>query len=171
MSGTENCEKTEQTGTAQQEGQTGAAESPAQKMDRILRSDRPQYLKKQVEKLRIEASKNRVAAKEALEAKAALEAQADEIRKELAQLRTAHRSEMIMRKFDAAGCLKSSLALKDVPEDCGDIDKFIENYRIENPFLFGKNKNFHGGLFKPQNKQILSPSQRMDKVIRSALGR
>ena len=49
MSGTENCENTEQTGAAQNEGQTGAAESPAQKMDRLLRSDRPQYLKKQIE--------------------------------------------------------------------------------------------------------------------------
>ena len=171
MSGTENCENTEQTGTAQNEGQTGAAESPAQKMDRLLRSDRPQYMKKQIEKLRLEASKNRVAAKEALEAKAALEAQAARIRDELARLKSAHRAEVIMRKLDAAGCLKSSLALKDVPEDCEDVDKFIETYRVENAFLFTKNKTSHGGLFKTQNKQILSPSQRMDRVIRSALGR
>ena len=182
MSGTENCENREQTGAAQIEGQTGAANgerqtgaaenlSPSQKMERLLREGRPQSMKKQIEKLREEASKNRVAAKEALDAKAALEAQAEEIRTELEALKRAHRAEVIMRKFDAAGCVKSSLALKDVPEDCEDLDGFVEAYRAENPFLFNKTKTKHGGFFKPQKTRILSASQEMDRAIRTALGR
>ena len=187
---TENCKTKEQTGAAQNQGQTGAARaeeqcasledgqtgaaenlSPAQKMENLLREGRPQYLKKQIEKLRQEASKNRVAAAEALEAKTELEAKAKQIQTELAELKKAHRAEVIMRKLDARGCLKSSLAVKDVPEDCEDLDKFIETYCNENPFLFNKNKTRHGGLFKPQKTRILSPSQQMDRVIRSALGR
>lgn len=178
MSGTQNT-TTAQPGAARPivpktetaQSQPGAAETPAQKMDRLLRSDRPDSLKKQIEKLRQEAAQNRAAARDALEAKAELEKKAAEISAELAQLKSAHRAEMIMRKFDAAGCVKSSLALKDVPEDCTDLDKFIETYRIENPFLFTKNKTLHGGLFKPQKTEVLTPSQRMDRAIRTALGR
>ena len=163
----------EQAGSAQTAGQTGAAQklSPAQKMDRILRSKRTESMKKEIEKLREEASKNRIAAKEAIEARTLLEQQAAEIKSELETLKKAHRAELLMRKLDAAGCIKSTLVVKDIPENCDDIDTFIENYRSENSFLFNKNKISGNDFFKPQKSQLLSASQQMDRVIRKALGR
>ena len=163
----------EQAGSGQTAGQTGAAPklSPAQKMDRILRSKRTESMKKEIEKLREEASKNRIAAKEAIEARTLLEQQAAEIKSELETLKKAHRAELLMRKLDAAGCIKSTLVVKDIPENCDDIDTFIENYRSENSFLFNKNKISSNDFFKPQKSQLLSASQQMDRVIRKALGR
>ena len=100
-----------------------------------------------------------------------LEQQAAEIKSELETLKKAHRAELLMRKLDAAGCIKSTLVVKDIPENCDDIDTFIENYRSENSFLFNKNKISSNDFFKPQKSQLLSASQQMDRVIRKALGR
>lgn len=145
--------------------------TPAQKMDRLLRAGGSSGMKREIERLKAEAARNRVSAKEALEAKAQVEAKAEEIRNELNALKVAHRNEVIMRKLDAAGCLKSSLAVKDVPLECEDIDEFIEQYRAENSFLFSSKRSSHGGIFKPSKTKVLSPSQQMDRIIRAALGR
>ena len=149
--------------------------STSEKMDLLLRGNSSESMKKEIEKLRRESAKYRISARDASLAKSQLQERSEAIAAELADLKQKHRAEVLMRKFDKAGCIKSELALKDVPADIALDDEalsvFIDNYKKENAFLFSEVKNSHGGIFKPAKNVNLSPSQQMDRIIRSALGR
>lgn len=145
--------------------------TPAQKMDRLLRSSNTNSMKKEIEKLRKESAKYRTASKQEAEQRAVLEEKAKEIQKELDALKISHRSLKIMRALDKAGCIKSELVAKDIPQDCEDLEQFIEEYKVQNDFLFKEKKQSYGGSFKPAAAKNLTPSQQMDAYIRAALGR
>lgn len=148
--------------------------TPAQKMDLLLRGQSPAQLKREIEKLRKEAAKYRTSSKKEEEQKLALQTRAQEIQNELDALKNAHRTLAVIRKLDKAGCIKSELVAKDIPDDLelGEgMDEFIERYKEENEFLFQQNRaNNFGGTFKSTTK-VLTPSQQMDAYIRAALGR
>lgn len=145
--------------------------TPSEKMDVLLRGATPKGMRREIEKLRKESAKYRISAREEAAQRSALQEKADAIQKELDNLKESNRNLKIMRALDNAGCLKSELVAKDIPADCADFEEFIENYKNENGFLFGIKKQSHGGNFKPQNSQNLTPSQRMDNYIRKALRR
>lgn len=148
--------------------------TPAQKMDLLLRGHSPNRLKKEVEKLRKEAAKYRTSSKKEEEQKLALEAKAKEIQEELESLKNEHRKLNVMCKLDKAGCVKSELVAKDIPEDVSGeaLDEFIAQYKEQNSFLFQEQKgSSFGGTFKSAVTKVLTPSQQMDAYIRAALGR
>ena len=149
--------------------------TPAQKMDLLLRGHSPAQMKKEIEKLRKEAAKYRTSSKKEEEQKLALQTRAQEIQNELDALKQEHKNLTVIRKLDRAGCIKSELVAKDIPdnlESSEELDKFIEQYKEENGFLFQESKsNNLGGTFKTCTTKVLTPSQQMDAYIRAALGR
>ena len=145
--------------------------TPSEKMDMLLRGATSKGMRREIEKLRKESAKYRITARDEALQRSALQEKADSIQKELDILKESNRNLKIMRALDKAGCLKSELVSKEIPADCSDFEEFIENYKNENGFLFGVRKQTHGGNFKPQNSQKLTPSQRMDNYIRKALRR
>lgn len=149
--------------------------TPAQKMDLLLRGHSPAQMKKEIEKLRKEAAKYRTSSKKEEEQKLALQTRAQEIQNELDALKQEHKNLTVIRKLDRAGCIKSELVAKDIPdnlESSEELDKFIEQYKEENGFLFQASKNNNlGGTFKTCTTKVLTPSQQMDAYIRAALGR
>ena len=149
--------------------------TPAQKMDLLLRGHSPAQMKKEIEKLRKEAAKYRTSSKKEEEQKLALQTRAQEIQNELDALKQEHKNLTVIRKLDRAGCIKSELVAKDIPdnlESSEELDKFIEQYKEENGFLFQESKNNNlGGTFKTCTTKVLTPSQQMDAYIRAALGR
>lgn len=165
-------EKTAENAAAQNEEAKGKKDlTPSEKMDMLLRGATPKGMRREIEKLRKESAKHRLNAKEEAEQRTVLQEKAAQIQKELDNLKETNRNLEIMRALDKAGCLKSELVAKDIPTDCTDFEKFIADYKNENGFLFGIKKQTHGGTFKPQNARNLTPSQRMDNYIRSALRR
>lgn len=145
--------------------------TPAQKMDNLLRKNTSSQLKKEVEKLRKESARYRQASKKEFEQKTELLKKSEEISRELEALRVSNRTLKVLRALDNAGCIKSDLVAKDIPEDCEDLDSFINNYKESNGFLFKPKKTFVGNSFKASGSKNLTPSQQMDAFIRAALGR
>ncbi len=145
--------------------------SPGQKMDLLIRSSSSKSMKKEIERLRKEAARYRTSSREESAIRLQMQAKADEIQKELTALKASHSSLNLIRKLDKAGCIKSELVAKDIPADCEDIDAFIADYKKQNSFLFSSKKQNIGGMFKPSKNVNLTPSQKIDKIIRSALGR
>ncbi|MBQ2643980.1 hypothetical protein IJG14_00225 [bacterium] len=76
-----------------------------------------------------------------------------------------------IHKLENLGCLKPELVLKDIPDDCQNFDEFINEYQINNPFLFKKTKYRHGFSFRGSKSSNYTASQQMNNYIRSALGR
>lgn len=148
--------------------------TPSQKMDALIRGTSAGNMKREIEKLRKEAAKYRTSSKVEAEQKLEIQAKAQEIQKELDALKAEHRNLSIIQKLDKAGCIKSELVAKDIPSDLSsgeDLNKFIENYKEQNKFLFKAPKQNAGGTFKTSGKKNLTPSQQMDAYIRAALGR
>lgn len=162
-----------------QQTQTGAEKTgereltSSEKMNEMIRSSSPKHIHREMQRLRDESAKNRKTLKTEAEEKLNLQAKAEEIQAELTALKATHRSLNIMRLLDKAGCIKSELVAKDIPEDCKDFEEFIENYKKENGFLFQslQQKQNRGGSYKPSTTVNLTPSQQMDAYIRQALGR
>lgn len=162
--GTEETEKTE----------VEKALTPSQKMDELIRGTSSIHMKKEIEKLRKEAAKYRNSSKSEAEQKLLLQAKAQEIQQELDALRKENRNLSVIQKLDKAGCIKSELVAKDIPdnlETAEDLDNFIKAYKEKNKFLFNAPKQNVGSSFKASGVKNLTPSQRMDAYIRAALGR
>ncbi len=145
--------------------------SASQKMDLLIRASSSKSMKKEIERLRKEAARYRTSSREESAIRLQIQAKADEIQNELNALKASHNSLTLIRKLDKAGCIKSELVVKDIPSDCEDVDSFITDYKKENPFLFSSKKQNIGGMFKPSKNLNLTSSQKIDKIIRSALGR
>ena len=167
--------QSEQSGVAQKqediEEVTEEKLSPSQKMDKLIRGNSSNYLKKEIEKLRKEAAKYRSISKIEAAQKLELQKMSEEIKKELDSLKESNRNLKIMRALDKAGCIKSDLVSKEVPIDCENLEEFIERYKEDNKFLFSAQKKNVGSTFKASGAKNLTPSQQMDAYIRAALGR
>lgn len=148
--------------------------TPSQKMDELIRGTSSANMKKEIEKLRKESAKYRNSSKSEAEQKLLLQAKAQEIQQELDALRKENRNLSVIQKLDKAGCIKSELVAKDIPdnlETAEDLDNFIKAYKEKNKFLFNAPKQNVGSSFKASGVKNLTPSQRMDAYIRAALGR
>lgn len=155
----------------QNEGTKEEKLSPSQKMDRLIRGTTNSYLKKEIEKLRKEAAKYRTVTRNEVLKKIELQKKSAEIQKELDELKETNRHLKIVRELDKAGCKKSELVFKDVPNDCENLEEFIKNYKEENQFLFSEPPKNIGSTFKTSGTKNLSAAQKMDAYIRAALGR
>ena len=147
----------------------------SQKMDMLIRGNSISYMKKEIEKLRKEAAKYRNSSKSEESQKLVLQEKSKLMEQELIALKAENRRLAVIRKLDNYGCIKSELVEKDIPQDLElneGIDEFIQNYKEKNEFLFKKHRpSSIGGNFKSVGAKTLTPSQRMDVYIRSALGR
>lgn len=149
----------------------GKEVNTSEKMNAFIRGASPKTMHREIEKLRKESAKFRNSSKEESKQKLEIQEKAQAIQSELEALRAEHRSLKLVRALDKAGCVKSELVAKDIPQDCDDVDGFIEKYKAENSFLFGVKKTSHGGTFKPTSTVNLTQSQQIDRAIRQALGR
>ena len=168
-------EQTSQTGFDEDFGEKDFAQkeskTAAEKMDSLLRGNNSLYLKKEIEKLRKEAAKFRLASKNEAEQRILFQEKTELFEKELAELKESHKNLKIMRALDKAGCLKSELVAKDIPANCENLEDFIEAYKGENSFLFKVPKQNISTTFKSSGSKNLSAAQKMDAYIRAALGR
>jgi len=159
MSGTEENLQNKQLDT-EKDGQSGTD-----------KSESIEDLKAQIASLRKENAKYRISAKNSGSEKETISEELKKLRDEF----EATKKENILVKrqslLDKAGCVKSELVVKDIPEDCEDVEKFIDKYKEENPYLFKETNKSHGGNHKGSGKNTLTPSQQMDAYIRAALGR
>lgn len=147
----------------------------SQKMDMLIRGNSISYMKKEIEKLRKEAAKYRNSSKFEESQKLVLQEKSQLMEQEITALKFENRRLAIIRKLDNYGCVKSELVEKDIPKDLElneSLDEFIQNYKEKNEFLFKKQRpSSIGSNFKTVGAKTLTPSQRMDVYIRSALGR
>ena len=128
-----------------------------------------QSLKEQISELRKEAAKYRTSAKTTATEKQTVEEQLKALQEEFAK--TKKENTLVKRQslLDKAGCIKSDLVVNVIPDDCDDVQAWIDNYKKENEILFKKEN--HGGSYKPSSTTNLTPSQMMDNYIRAAAGR
>ena len=124
-----------------------------------------------VARLHKECAKYRLALKTSNQEKLTVQQQFDDVRKQLESLKAQSFEQIALMKLDKQGCLRSALVLKDIPQDCENLDEFIENYRKNCPFLFSNKKSKHGFSFKGGKNANYTPSQKMNNYIRSAIGR
>lgn len=126
-------------------------------------------LKNQIADLRKEAAKYRISAKNYSAEKQIAEDQLKSLQEELTTAKKENRFVKCQMLLDKAGCIKSDLVANIIPDDCEDIQAWIEEYKRDNEILF--NKQDHGGAFKPSQINNLSPSELMNSFIRQAAGR
>lgn len=151
----------------------GNALTQSERMNQMIRSSSPKTMQREIEKLRKESAKYRTSSRDEANEKLEIIEKAREVQQELDALKAQHRTLKIMRALDSAGCIKSELVAKDIPDDCKDFDEYIKTYKVENGFLFNsaRQKQSRGGAHKPSTTVNLTPSQQMDMSIRKALGR
>lgn len=93
------------------------------------------------------------------------------LQEELAQ---AKKENLLVKRqalLDKAGCIKSDLVVSVIPEECEDVQAWIDNYKKENEVLFKKESTNHGGNYKPSNTKNMNPDEVMNMFIRTAAGR
>lgn len=95
----------------------------------------------------------------------------EEIKTELDSVCKQKREREIFYTLEKFGCLKPDLVIKDIPENCENVEDFLSSYKTQNPFLFESPKTKHGFAFRSNRAVNYSPSQQMNNYIRSALGR
>ncbi len=130
-----------------------------------------QSLKEQISDLRKEAAKYRTTAKTTATEKQTVEEQLKILQEEFAK--TKKENTLVKRQslLDKAGCIKSDLVVNVIPDDCEDVQGWIENYKKENGILFKKETTNHGGGYKPSTTSNLTPAEQMNSFIRTAAGR
>ena len=163
MSGTEEQTNAAQSGTEQQN--TAGNQSGTDFNAEI------QALKEQISDLRKEAAKYRTTAKATATEKQSVEEQLKALQDEFAKTK---RENLIVKRqamLEKAGCIKSDLVVNVIPDDCEDVQAWIDEYKKENEVLFKKNNTNHGGSYKPSSASNLSPSELMSDYIRRAAGR
>ena len=125
----------------------------------------------QIAKLHRECARYRTALNTSNSEKADLEKLVNNLKADFDSVSRQNYNQNIIRKLENAGCLKPSLVLKDIPEDCQNIDEYLEEYKNNNSFLFRQPKSRHGFSFKNGKATNFTASQQMNSYIRSALGR
>ena len=156
MSGTEDQNLNIQPG-AEQAGSQSGTDNNAQ----------IESLKEQISELRKEAAKYRTSAK----GKETVEEQLKILQEEFAKTKKENLLVKRQALLDKAGCIKSDLVVNVIPEDCEDVQAWIDNYKKENEILFKKESTNHGGNYKPSNTKNMNPDEVMNMFIRTAAGR
>ena len=128
-------------------------------------------LKAQIAELRRESAKYRTTAKNSETEKQTIEEQLKALKEDFIKSQKENKKIKLQSMLDKAGCVKSELVIKDMPEDLENPEEWIEKYKEQNGFLFQSESKNHGGNHKPQGNKTLTPSQKMDAYIRAALGR
>lgn len=162
MSGTEEQTHPVQSGTVQQNGGQPDVDNTANEI---------QSLKEQISELRKEAAKYRTTAKSTATEKQTIEEQLKNLQEEFKKTQKENRLVKRTALLDKAGCIKSDLVVNVIPDDCEDVQGWIENYKKENEILFKKESTTHGGNYKPSSTNNLSASELMNSFIRKAAGR
>lgn len=130
-----------------------------------------QSLKEQISDLRKEAAKYRTTAKSTASEKQTVEEQLKSLQDEF--YKTKKENLLVKRQalLDKAGCIKSDLVVNVIPEDCEDVQSWIDTYKKENEILFKKESTNHGGGYKPSAGNNVNASALMNSYIRQAAGR
>ena len=126
-----------------------------------------QALKEQISELRKEAANYRTKAK----GKETIEEQLKTLQDEFDKTKRENRLVKNQSLLDKAGCIKSDLVASVIPDDCDNVQEWIDNYKKENEVLFKAQSNNHGGNYKPSSSNNQSPNVMMNEFIRSEAGR
>ncbi len=164
MSGTEGQQGAAQSGTGGEQSQQGNQSG-------IVTAAEIQSLKDQISELRKEAAKYRTTAKTTANEKQTVEDQLKILQDEFAKTKKENLLVKRQSLLDKAGCIKSDLVVNVIPDDCEDVQAWIDNYKKENAVLFKKENTNHGGGYKPSSGNNLSASDLMNSYIRQAAGR
>ena len=164
MSGTEGNSNI-QSGTETQPNNNTANQSGADLNAEI------QSLKEQISDLRKEAAKYRTTAKATATEKQSVEEQLKALQDEFAKTKKENLLVKRQSLLEKAGCIKSDLVVNVIPDDCEDVQAWIDNYKKENSILFKKEVTNHGGGYKPSTTSNLTPAEQMNSFIRTAAGR
>ena len=97
------------------------------------------------------------------------DAKLEALQKEIADLKAENRKIKASAALDKSGCIKTDLVIKALPDDCEDIQAWIDNYKEENEFLFKEQKPIHGGSYKPTQSANLSATEIMNNYIRGIM--
>ena len=92
--------------------------------------------------------------------------QINELTEEIEKLKAENLSMKKQVLLDKAGCIKSELVSKAIPDDCEDIEGWIDEFKSANEILF-KPQSF-GSAFKPARANILNPKELMNNYIRNS---
>lgn len=125
-----------------------------------------QALRDQISDLRREAAKYRINARSAEEEKQSMEELLKNLQDELALSKRENLTAKRTALLDKAGCISSELVAGIIPDECEDIQGWIDNYKKENELMFRPGGAKHGGGFKPAASNNLSPSEMMNMFIR-----
>lgn len=116
--------------------------------------------------VRKEAASYRTKAK----GKETVEEQLKALQDEFAKTKRENRLVKNQSLLDKAGCIKSDLVATVIPDDCDNVQEWIENYKKENEILFKTATQNHGGNFKPSNGTNVNPHDAINNFIRSKHG-
>ena len=124
-------------------------------------------LKEQIADLRKEAASYRTKAKD----KASVEEQLKALQDEFAKTKRENRLVKNQALLDKAGCIKSDLVASVIPDDCDNVQEWIDNYKKDNEILFKAATNNHGGNYKPATSNNQNPNEVVNDFIRARAGR
>lgn len=161
MSGTE-----EQDKQAAQSGTEGAQTNAGNQSGTDTTAQEIAALKAEISDLRKEAANYRTKAK----GKETVEEQLKALQDEFAKTKRENRLVKNQSLLDKAGCIKSDLVATVIPDDCDNVQEWIENYKKENEILFKTATTNHGGNFKPSNGTNANPHDAINNFIRSKHG-
>lgn len=128
-------------------------------------------LKAEIADLRKEAASYRTKAKDTAKGKETVEEQLKTLQEEFAKTKRENRLVKNQSLLDKAGCIKSDLVATAIPDDCDDVQKWIEDYKKENEVLFKPAVNNHGGNYKPSTSNNINSHDAMNEFIRLQSGR
>jgi len=90
----------------------------------------------------------------------------EKLKKELENLKKENFNLKTLSALEKSGCIKPDLVMKAVPENCENLQDWIDTFKSENEILFKEPQQSHGGMYKPTNSANLSPSELMNNYIR-----
>lgn len=171
MAGTDADEtKTGQTGADDKTGNEAGTQENGETVEQLKASIAK--LEKSVAKAHADAAKYRVEAKNKSEADLTIEQQIAKLNQELENTKRENVTVKRVAALEKAGCIEAELIANKIPEDETDINGWVEDYKKTHPSLFEEKKpQSHGGAYKPQKSNNLTPSQQMNAFIRSSAGR
>lgn len=103
--------------------------------------------------------------------KETVEEQLKALQDEFAKTKRENRLVKNQALLDKAGCIKSDLVATVIPDDCDNVQEWIDNYKKDNEILFKAATTNHGGNFKPSNGNNTNPHDAMNEFIRAKSGR
>lgn len=90
----------------------------------------------------------------------------EKLKQEIAALKSENFNLKTLSALEKSGCVKPELVMKAVPENCENLQDWIDSFKSENEILFKQPPQNHGGNYKPTNCTNLSPSELMNNYIR-----